>query len=167
MYPFGSDDAAVRTKRVNWFEQMDGFLSWKLIPPNITDPFSPPIPDHVLSELANNPQALRRLCSVKCQCDGYEIMSIKNLASPTVRTDHPCITTMPQREILEYMNRSGITQRIAEEIDNVRTQIEGELKRRTEKGEFYDDGIKIGKPLDAGKDKKDPPKRFEYRVIRL
>ena len=170
MYPFG-DPTRSAQKRANWFEQMDGFLSWKLVPPNITDPFSPPIPDHVLQELARNARALRRLCTVRCLCDGYEIMSIKNLSAPIIRTDHPCITSMPRRDILGFLKRSGISQRIDEEIRNVRAQIEEELQRRASRGERHDDDFSLSRSLAAdGKRKKkkgENSKGFEYRVIRL
>ena len=129
---FDEFDEPVREKkkRANWFEQMEGFLNWTVIPPDITNPFKPPLPDRVLLELAYNPAALRSMSNLRCLCDGYEVLMIKNLETPIFRTDHPCISSLGRGEIMDYIERSGIHEKINTELSKVRKQIVDEINTR-------------------------------------
>jgi|GEM_PF-5050486 len=151
----------------NWFEQMDGSLTWKLVPPEMMNPFHPPVDDIVLEDLVQSINALRGLCGVKCQVEGFEVLHIKNLQNPMMCTDHPCIATMPHRVILDFMNAAGISDRLAAEIEDIQRQISHELRRREAEARRHGPVFKL-RPV-SKKPKVETPKPSSgsgYRVIR-
>lgn len=124
-----------RKRRPNWFEQMDGFLNWKVIPPDIHNPFKPPMADRILLELAYNPTALRAMTNLRCMCDGYEVLLIKNLETPLFRTDHPCISSLSRSDIMDFIDNSGLNEKINTELEKTKKIIIDEINAREAESE--------------------------------
>jgi hypothetical protein len=114
----------------NWFEQMEGFLDWKIIGPDLNNPFKPPISDIALHELATKRESLRKKMDLRCLCDGHEVLLIRNLGTPFLKTDHPCISKISRMEILDYLKRAGLEELILQEMERIQKEIEEELARR-------------------------------------
>lgn len=124
------DEVRQRRRKGNWFEKMDGFLNWKVIGPDIHNPFGPAISDRVLLELAHKRDVLRKQFNLRCMCDGHEVLMIKNIEAPQINTDHPCISELSRAEIFDYLDEHGVTDQINKEMDRVQQEIKDELKRR-------------------------------------
>ena len=117
-------------KKISWFDKMEGSLQWKFIPPELSNPYKPAISDQTLQEWFDNPSALRKASAIKVICDGFEILYMKNLIAPMICSDHPCISGLPQSEILDYIARSSVHGKIEEDLLKIRAEIEEELKKR-------------------------------------
>ncbi len=116
--------------QMTWFHKMDGFLNWKIIPPDFNNPFKPPLPDRVLVELVSRKEVLMTLFNLRCLCDGHEVLLVRNLASPLMLTDHPCISQLTRNQVFDYLEEQGIDRKIGEEVERVRQEIREELQKR-------------------------------------
>lgn len=145
---------------------MEGYLHWKIIGPDINNPYAPKMPDRVLTELAHREDSLRRRLSIRCMCDGYEVMFIRNLGSPSVKTDHPCIGDLSIPQIFDYLEREGIEARVQQEVLRIQAELREELKRR-EQEDAEAPIVPIIKPKKK-KGQAHPPKSNEggYRIVR-
>ncbi|MBX7144241.1 MAG: hypothetical protein K1X79_07300 [Oligoflexia bacterium] len=121
--------AAPQAER-HWFHQMEGYLQWKVIAPDYNNPFRQPVPDHVLIELLKHRSALRRVCSLRLLCEGFELMAFDNLEAPAVLTDHPCILALGVHRILDYINASEAQRVIEEQLDRIARGISELLDER-------------------------------------
>ncbi len=102
-----------------WFEKMDGYIQWKVVPPDYNNPFKPPVADHILRELTQRRRSLRRVCKLKCLCDGFEIMSFDNLDAPSMFTEHPCISKMGISKVLDYVGGSNVHLLIEAQLERI------------------------------------------------
>ena len=126
-----------------WFDKMGESLIWKVIPPDILNPFKDPLPDTLLHEWINSPAALRRATCIKVLCDGYEVLFIKNLVTPMFCSEHPCITKTPFNDIVGYMQRGGVEALIEQELNRTREEIRAEIERRYYETREYGDGMLV------------------------
>lgn len=152
----------------NWFDLMGTAIRWKILGPEINNPFRTPLSDRTLVELAHRPNALLRNFNLRCMCEGYEVLLIRNLATPIFVTDHPCIAVLPEREVFAYLDRMGIMRQLEEEMARCREEIAAELKRREIDIETSTDGLlrKIRKHQKS--DRKSPPKSGgSFRIVRM
>ena len=116
----------------NWFELMNGYLQWKVVPPDYNNPFKSPVAENVLRELVHKPAALKRVCKLKCVCDGYEMMSFDNLEDPAVITEHPCISAMGPLAVIDYVSRSEVRAEIEEQLEKIEIGMRELLEQRRE-----------------------------------
>ena len=166
---YDEDEDAPKKKEASWLEKMGDAIKWKVIAPNFANPYQIPFSDVALYDLANNPQARLKACDLKCLCDGYEVMSMKNLSSPMLFTSHPCLSAMPRSEILEYINGKEIQDNINSELEKLKTLAQEELDRRQvdrEKEEQQKRGAAVKKKPDK-KTKGDGKGSNQARVIRM
>lgn len=151
----------------NWFEKMDGYLHWKAIGPEIHAPYRAPLSDRVLVDLAYRSNALLRLIDLRCMCDGFEVLHIKNLTSPIFITDHPCISVIPKFEMIDYLERSGIMKIVDDEVEKKRGEILAELAKRDL--EVEDEGTVIKKKSAGKQTRQEKPAQGggQFRIIRM
>lgn len=116
----------------NWFELMSGYLQWKVVPPDYNNPFKTPVAENVLRELVHKRNALKRVCKLKCVCDGYEMMSFDNLEDPAVCTEHPCISAMGSSAVIDYVSRSEVNAQIQEQLERIEQAMRELLEQRRE-----------------------------------
>ena len=115
---------------LGWFEQMGPYVKWRIVAPQINTPFSTPISDRALAELASNRESLKRLFNLKCLCDGFEILEIKNVQSPSVFTDHPCLSGLSASPLFEYLESIGVSEEIEQTVDRLQEEIRSEMDGR-------------------------------------
>jgi hypothetical protein len=113
-----------------WFDQMTGYLKWKVLGPDINNPFMKPIALHTLNRMAANRDYLNQHIQVRCMCDGYEVMMISNPSQPKIISNHPCITGMDRSAIVEYIRRVALDDFIDQEIDRIEEEIRNHLRDR-------------------------------------
>ncbi len=147
-----------------WLELMEGSLNWKIIGPDVKNPYGPILSYRNLLDLANRPEAVRRQLSLKCLVDGYEILMVINLVNPILSTDHPCLTKMSREELFEYIEDYGIEDRIQAEIKRIQDDVRQLLARKDNEPEQNSKSPRKnkkykGKPLPRAKDSR-------YRIVR-
>ena len=119
-----------------WFDLMTGYLKWKVIGPDIHNPFKAP---HSLANLTRMMTQRDYLCqhvSVRCMCDGYEVMMIVNPSLPRVISNHPCINTMPMGDIIDYLQRHHLDDFIEAELNRIQEEIREHVAERKKQVEL-------------------------------
>jgi hypothetical protein len=113
-----------------WFDLMTGYLKWKVIGPDINNPFKPPIPLANLSRMLNQREYLCQHVTIRCMCDGYEVMMIVNPNLPRVVSNHPCISTIPIAHIIDYLQRYHLDDFIEAELEKLEAEIREQVEHR-------------------------------------
>ena len=75
-------------------------------------------------------ESLKKVSSLRCMCDGYEVLMMRDLVDPIICSDHPCITMMSYSDILEYIELSGVSQKVVEDLEKAQNFIREELLSR-------------------------------------
>jgi hypothetical protein len=176
--PSTEGTAQIDDSRKTWFDHMTGYLKWKILGPDINNPFKSPLPLHQITRMANQRDYLAQHVQIRCLCDGYEVMIIANPGNPRIISSHPCISTMPQEVIVDYINRTGLDEFINNEIDRIGDEIRDHLKSRS-KGKEEQTAIlnskKDGKTTTAiggsenkksANESKDSSKTKAYRILK-
>lgn len=117
-------------QETNWFERMHTLLNWKIVFPDASNPFKPPMTDKVLNELATQVDILKKNTQVRFLLDGEEIASLTDLAALTLKTDHPMLKKMAKAEVRKYLESSGLLQTFDREIATAQAGYLQELARR-------------------------------------
>jgi hypothetical protein len=113
-----------------WLDKMQGYLKWKVNGPQLNNPYAPRISDTQLKRMIGNPNYLRENLELRCTCDGYEVLLLKNLEKPRVRCDHPCLNVLSRRQIVEAIGRHGIQEFLDTQIAKVHKELVEEIERR-------------------------------------
>jgi len=120
----------VLSDNATWFEKMGDAIMWKVVAPDFHNPYQIPFTDRALVDLSSSEQARLKACDVRVLCDGYEVLSIKNLYSPQVFSSHPCISVMPRNKILDELKNETVAFHIKAELEKLQFQATEELSRR-------------------------------------
>jgi len=157
--------------KCTWFDHMTGYLKWKIIGPDIHNPYKTPLPFHTLHRMAHQRDFLNQFVQVRCMCDGYEVMIIMNPNQPRIISSHPCISQMDRGDIVDYIRRAGLDDFIDTEIDRIQAEIIEYLHMRekdmdSEQSDLL--GQKKPNKSSAGPSgkKKDDSKSVNYRIVK-
>lgn len=152
----------------HWLAKMEGYLDWKIIAPMVNNPFQTPIPDRTLAQMLSQKETVLKMLSVRCLCDGHEVLRIENLQSPIVTTNHPCLTSLQRPIILDHMSKIGVDEEIELAVDRVQDTIREELARREKKDrEVSPSGQKTLAQIKAEKKKKEDAERAKLSGPRV
>jgi hypothetical protein len=113
-----------------WFDLMTGYLKWKVIGPDIQNPFKTPQTLANLHRMLTQRDFLCQHVSVRCMCDGYEVMMIVNPNLPRIVSNHPCINTMPLGDIIDYLQRNNLDDFIEKELERIQVEIREHIEER-------------------------------------
>lgn len=153
-----------QNREKTWFEKMEGYLNWKIITPDLSNPFRPYMSDKALSDLSESEDRIRKLFDIKCFCDGYEIFTLKNYLAPRCVTEHPSLTKVTVDEVMALLEVQGVTQKVEEELEKVKIGISEELQRR-QKERVRDETLQ--KLIEEAKRKKlHVPAESQFRIMR-
>lgn len=114
----------------HWLFKMDGYLDWRVIGPQINNPYEIAFPDRVLDAMVKYREVVRSHLKVRCLCDGHEVLRIDNLVMPILFTDHPCLVGTPKRIVLGFLAFYGIEDEIERTIDRIQEEVREELHKR-------------------------------------
>ncbi len=114
----------------HWLYKMDGYLDWRVVAPQINNPYEIAFPDRVLDAMVKYRDVVRSHIKVRCLCDGHEVLRIDNLAMPILYTDHPCLVGTQRRIVIGFLAFFGIDDEIERTIDRVQQEVREELARR-------------------------------------
>ena len=113
-----------------WIDKMQGYLKWKVNGPEFHNPYAPRISDAQLNRMVASSTYLRENIELRCTCDGYEVLLLKNLEKPRVRCDHPCLNVLTRRQIIDAIGRYGIQDFLESELGKIRRDLVEEIERR-------------------------------------
>jgi hypothetical protein len=152
-----------------WFDHMTGYLKWKVLGPDINNPYKTPLPYHSLNRMTIQQDYLAQYIQIRCMCDGYEVMVIANPANPRIISNHPCISTLDHTVIVDYIHRAGLDQFIESEMDRIRNEIKEHLGKRTKDREepthFLSDSTKQKDGI-TGRAKDATSRSRNFRIIK-
>lgn len=114
----------------HWLYKMDGYLDWRVVGPQINNPYEIAFPDRVLDAMVKYRDVVRSHIKVRCLCDGHEVLRIDNLAMPILYTDHPCLVGTQRRVVIGFLTFFGIEDEIERTIDRVQEEVREELNKR-------------------------------------
>lgn len=152
-----------------WFDQMTGYLKWKIVGPDIHNPFKTPLPIHLLNRMSNSREFLNQHIQIRCMCDGYEVMMLSNPNHPRISSNHPCISAVDQHLIVDYIQRAGLDQIFDAEIDKIQEEIREHLSTRGKEKEdrtTFLDKEKISEVSKAPKSNKEVSQSKNFRVVK-
>ena len=124
------DAIAQPVKGINWLLKMDEYLNWKIVGPDINNPYAAPLSTATVASLAREKDALKKLFVLRCLCEGYEVLLVRNLTHPSIETDHPCLSGMSKQKLFEFLGEKGISEKIEAEVDRVQQEFLDELSKR-------------------------------------
>jgi hypothetical protein len=157
----------VRSK--TWFDHMDGYLVWKIIGPDITNPFKSPLPFPMLHRMANQREYLNQFIQIRCMCDGYEVMVISNPNAPRISTSHPTLSRMERHDVVDYIRRASLDEYFDAEIDRIQEEIRLYLRQR-EKTLDKDDTTFLAKKQQGKapeqKKKDESASKMAFRIVK-
>lgn len=114
----------------NWLDKMKGYLIWTVRGPDLHNPFLPPISDQALINMLENPAVLNEHIELKCSCDGHEVFVLKNLTKPNIRAEHPCVKALRTADIITAINRLGVLEDLAGELQKIQRAVLQEVRNR-------------------------------------
>jgi hypothetical protein len=114
----------------HWFSKMDGYVDWRVVAPQIHNPYQKPLSDQMLSSMVRNRETVKKMMKLRCLADGHEILIVESLGALRFSTSHPCLSGVSKREIRACLEQFGINKEIETEIDKVQSAARDELTRR-------------------------------------
>ena len=149
-----------------WFDLMTGYLKWKVIGPDIHNPFKPPIPLSNLSRMLSQREYLCQHVTIRCMCDGYEVMMIVNPYLPRIVSNHPCISQIPVGDIIDYLQRHNLDDFIGAELEKLEAEIREHVEQRKKNMELERQAENSGKRSLLG-EKKDDKEKDKKKIRQL
>ena len=149
-----------------WFDHMTGYLKWKVVGPDIKNPFKTPPPPHILRRMFEQVDFLSQFIQIRCLCDGYEVMSIFNPYTPRIQSDHPSISRMSLGEVVGYLERAGIDEFINSEIKRIQSEIAEKIKNYDSEQDNEDTHILSKSKKKSKKVETKKPNGQQYRLIK-
>jgi hypothetical protein len=113
-----------------WLEHMTDCLNWKVLGPDLHNPYQAPYSYEFLVALASNRETLAGEIKLRCMADGFEVLTVRNYARLEISTEHPCLTQLSGAELSSYLKETGLIGTIESAIDKIQEQIREEVKRR-------------------------------------
>ena len=111
--------------------RMHSFLQWKVLAPDVSNPFERKFSDKALQELANDKEVLMKYLELKGLMDGDEVFHLVGIkAIKEVKTDNPYIRSMTKAEIKQYLQDYGIMEVVNQQMDDIQRTYQEELQRR-------------------------------------
>lgn len=118
-----------RTISKRWLEQMSSCLTWKVVGPDISNPFQPPFALEALQLLVERREKLNEKIEIRCLADGFEVLAVKNYHRLDIQTDHPCLTKLSRSDLDSYLKESGVAGVINAHVDKIEEQLRQEVER--------------------------------------
>lgn len=156
---FDSDDGKT------WLDHMTGYLTWKVSGPDINNPYKQPPTVPFLRRMLVDEGFLMSHVTVRCTCDGHEVMLLTNPTCPRIQSDHPSVSSLSTNKIMEYMLKNKIDELIFTEVDKLRVEVDALVKAlESKKTPNEKKGLK---PKAAGPAKPSAkPQETQLRIIR-
>jgi len=121
---------------VQWIIKNQSVLRWKLIGPNIGNPFDSAASDDRLEEYVNDKSILMEACQVNALMDDTIVIKITDLTIMKFQTDHPNLQNLSQTDLEAAMKQAGVWSTIDAEFKKLQDACARELDQRKGGGGF-------------------------------
>ena len=101
---------------------------------------------------------------VRCICDGFEVMVMYNPHNPRIQSDHPCISQIPDKTVIEYIRDKEIDKMIWAEVDRIHEEVKAHLAIREQTAKVEDKDTQKKKIKEQ---KKKKTENVQVRIIRM
>ena len=115
---------------VKWLAANNSAIKWRLIGPNISNPFDSQAADSRLDDYANDRSALMSVCSIQALMDETVLVKINDLISFDFDTEHPNLVDLTPEELKKFLESSGTWDTITNDFKKLQQSCRDELDRR-------------------------------------
>ena len=122
---------------VSWLERNKASIKWKLVGPNIQNPFDIAASTERLMEYVQDPSLLKEKCSVQAYMDETTIITVSDLNVFTFSSDHPNILGLTREELQTFLEKSGTWKVLAGDLKKVQEQCKQEIASREVSNSSY------------------------------
>ncbi|MCO6431959.1 MAG: hypothetical protein J5J00_13960 [Deltaproteobacteria bacterium] len=115
---------------IKWLSANNSSIKWRLLGPNIANPFDSQAADSRLEEFVADRSALMEVCSIQALMDETAIVKISDLISFRFETEHPNLMDLSPEELKRFLETSGVWENISKEFKALQESCRAELARR-------------------------------------
>lgn len=114
-----------------WLEKNHSVIRWRVIGPNVRNPFDSASSDQKLETYASDRSTLMEACQVQAAMDDTILIKITDLSVFKFSTEHPYLVDLSREDLRRYLDKSGIAKMIQDELSKLQQACRDELKNRT------------------------------------
>ena len=122
---------------ISWLERNKGSIKWKLVGPNIQNPFDIAASTERLQEYIQDIGLLKEKCAVQAYMDDTTIINVSDLNVFTFATDHPNIVGLTREELQNFLEKSGTWKVLVADIKKVQELCKREVESRESGGPSF------------------------------
>ncbi len=115
---------------ISWLERNKNSIKWKLVGPNIQNPFDVAASTERLMEYVHDLTLLREKCSVQAYMDNTTIINVTDLNVFTFATDHPNLVGLTREDLQNFLEASGTWKSLHGDIKKVQDRCKEEIANR-------------------------------------
>lgn len=115
---------------LQWLQKNQANIKWKLVGPNIQNPFDMAASTEKLREYVMDRSLLLERCSVHAHMDETTIMRITDLNTFAFASEHPNLMGLSSEDLQRFLEASGTWKSLQEGVINIQKACEGEIKSR-------------------------------------
>ena len=119
-----------RAPEYTWLEKSHPNIKWRLIGPNIRNPFDSLTTDLKLESYTSDRYALMEVCQVMAIMDESTILKITDLDSLQFLTEHPNLVSLQREDLDAYLKTSGVWDKISADFNELQKECRRELDAR-------------------------------------
>ena len=113
-----------------WLIQTHPVLRWRLIGPNIKNPFDSTASDQKLEGYVSDKSVLMEACQVHCLMDDTMVIKITDLTLMKYESEHPNLNNMTADDLDGYLKETGVWKTIDADFKKLQQACEDELAVR-------------------------------------
>lgn len=128
--------SAKESQQLQWLVKNHPSIRWRLIGPNIKNPFDSTASDQKLEAYANDKSILMEACQVHGLMDDTLVLKITDLTILKFDTEHPNLNNLSGDDLDSYLKQAGVWKIIDQEFKKLQQSCEEELEVRKGGGAF-------------------------------
>jgi len=113
-----------------WLDKMHSTIVWRLIGPNIKNPFDSNVTETKLEDYSTDRSTLMEVCEVQAYMDETVILKVLDLTDLTIETVHPNLVNLDRDSLSRYLKESGVWDFIEDEFKKLQEECRVEFEAR-------------------------------------
>ncbi|NMC61645.1 MAG: hypothetical protein GYA55_00605 [SAR324 cluster bacterium] len=114
-----------------WLQKAQPNIRWRLVGPNIKNPFDSLATEQRLEEYVGDKFALMEVCQVLAIMDESTILKITDLDALQFTTEHPNLVSLSREDLEAFLKTSGVWDKLIAEFSALQKACSEELKTRS------------------------------------
>lgn len=124
------------TKGFQWLEKVHSSVRWRLVTPNIHNPFDSASSNQKLEEYASDRTSLTAVCQVHADMDDTTILRITDFDLMQFDTEHPNLVGLTREDLQRYLQKSGVRDFVLKELAKFQQACKEEVKNRSKESSY-------------------------------